>query len=134
MTYSCISFQVKPTVSSTHPWNTVGVNLVNPVKLNTSVLDYYLRQMSDEQLVELKTIYKEDFQLLDFARERRIGSTSITFYPHRMNPYWAPISSTCPVCSPDIDWHFILRFEELDVAHRYMIEQVRFLSINVLML
>ena len=43
--------------------------------------------------------------------------------PNQMNPYWAPISSTCPVCSPDIDWHFILNFEDFDESQWYMIEQ-----------
>ena len=79
VTYFCISFQVKPIVAKTHPWNTVGVNLVNPIKLDASVLDHYFFQLSDKRLAELRTIYEEDFQLLDFARIHRSGSKIITF-------------------------------------------------------
>ena len=41
-----------------------------------------------------------------------------------MDEHWVPISESCSVCSGDIKYDFVIKYEELEVEERYLVKRL----------
>ena len=41
-----------------------------------------------------------------------------------MDEHWMPVSEMCSMCSPEIEYDFIIKFEKLAVEEKYFIERL----------
>ena len=41
-----------------------------------------------------------------------------------MDEHWMPISEMCSVCSPEISYDFVIKFENLEKEEKYFLERL----------